>query len=54
MTVKEILALHPIPWRYTTIGGNVEVVDAAGVSVPLFTVLDLTTALTEMMAKKKV
>ena len=46
MTVAEILAIHPAPWRHVlhaqpgTQGGVIHVIDAANQQVQLFTMLD--------------
>ena len=40
MTVEEILRVHPSPWRHIITTGTVRVMDANGIEVELFTILD--------------
>lgn len=49
-TVTEIMAKHPVPWRYLASGGNVQMLDAAGVEVSLFTMLDVAVLVSHMVA----
>jgi hypothetical protein len=50
MTLKEILAKHPAPWRYAIHAGNaVKVLDAQGIEVPMFVMLDLLVLVTARM-----
>lgn len=52
MTLKETIEAHPVPWRYTATGGNVELLDAKGQVVPLFTALDFLAYVTAAMSKR--
>ena len=47
MTSKEILNLHPAPWRHVVNpGGNVVVVDAKNAQVQLFTMIEFVQTVT--------
>jgi hypothetical protein len=51
MSVKDILAKHPAPWRYSSgPNGLVTVFDAANAPVPLFVMLDLMVIVTARMS----
>jgi hypothetical protein len=53
ITVSELRIKHPMPWVYKTTGpGRVQVFDAAGVEVMLFTILDFTVAITQHLANQ--
>lgn len=49
-TITEIMARHPAPWRYLTIGSNVQMLDANNGDVPLFTMLNVAVLVSHMVA----
>ena len=51
MTIKEILAKHPVPWRKETfVNGTIMVRDAKGVQVELLDMLDFVLVMTASIA----
>ena len=52
MTFSEIVAIHPIPWRHQTRANVVQILDARGAEVQLFTVLQFVVNITEQLAAK--
>jgi hypothetical protein len=48
--VSQVMVDHPAPWRYTIFNGAVTMLDAKNVEVPLFTVLNVTVAVSRAMA----
>lgn len=51
MTIVEVKAQHPFPWRYNMIGNQAFLFDANGSEVPLFLMLDFICSLTAMLEK---
>jgi hypothetical protein len=54
MTLPEIMAIHPAPWRHQAQGGTIRVLDAKGQQVQLFTVLDFVINATAQLATQPV
>jgi hypothetical protein len=48
LVIRKVKSQHPFPWRYMTANGRIEgrvfVLDAAGVEVPMFDMLEVTVA----------
>lgn len=54
MTVEEIKARHPMPWRYALVGNVVQIFDASGRELPMFVMLDFMCVITQRMASAPV
>ena len=52
MTLSEIMAMHPAPWRHHANAGHVQVIDARNQEVVLFTLLDFATQVTAQLARR--
>jgi hypothetical protein len=52
VTLREILAIHPSPWRHVAQGGVVKVLDGNN-TVELFTVLDFATQAANLVASAR-
>jgi predicted nicotinamide N-methyase len=53
VTLREILAIHPSPWRHVAQGGVVKVLDGNNQTVELFTVLDFATQAANLVASAR-
>lgn len=53
MTLAEIIATHPVPWRHIVQLGTIHVIDAANREVLLFTMLDFVQQSTAAMSANK-
>lgn len=51
MNIAELKMVHPMPWSYVTLGGQVLVRDARGQDVQLFTMLDFVVAVSAGIAR---
>ena len=52
MNVNEMKAAHPMPWRYLVAGNQVQLIDARGVELPMFLMLDFVGFITTTIAKQ--
>lgn len=52
MNLNQMKQAHPMPWRYVVIGNSVQLVDAAGVELSMFLMLDFVTMVTTAMANQ--
>lgn len=49
MTMTELKARHPMPWKYLLMGNNVVLADATGKELPMFIMLDFMCQVTQQI-----